>query len=634
MSPKAVQRAGQREGASAPRRSPTSSRSSRQPRAVWLMVPAAVVDDTIADLLPLLEAGRHPHRRRQLLLRRRHPARQGARRRRASTTWTCGTSGGVWGLERGYCLMIGGETEVVKHLDPIFATLAPGAGDVAAHAGPREARRHGRAGLPALRPERRRPLRQDGPQRHRVRPHGRLRRGPEHPAHANVGKQEHEVDAETTPLRDPEHYQYDFNLRRHRRGLAARQRRRLLAARPDGRRAGRGSGARGASPAASRIRARAAGRSRRPSTRRVPAPVLTTALYERFSSRGDLVVAPGRRGLRMARRAARRRSCPGPLGWRGGGLDVAAREGVALQRLRQEQCLGEAALGCAACAAAPSRRLRPGRRTRAPGRPTSHSSPSVIARCGPALRQLAPRPCRHCPGTKASRYTRWRTRSPMCSSAPRDDEAAIGKAQQHDVLQVLVQHLVDHVAHMRAQVHQRAGQAHALAHAGEAGREPPRGRRPCSRRRSCRKPRSLPQAPWTRTKVLMTSSSGSMFKRAPQSAPASREAVHEVRQGPLRLAHHLDAREALQDLLPQDPQLQLGQPVAHAAVDAEAERQVLARPGAVDDEASASLDRRARRGCPTRTTSPPCRPCGSCLPPSSVSPARCGACAPAASASG
>ena len=94
-----------------------------------------------------------------------------------------GTSGGVWGLERGFCQMIGGETEVVQHLDPIFATLAPGDGLGAAHAGPREDdRRHRRARLPALRPERRRALRQDGPQRHRVRPHGRLRRGPEHPA--------------------------------------------------------------------------------------------------------------------------------------------------------------------------------------------------------------------------------------------------------------------------------------------------------------------------------------------------------------------------------------------------------------------------------------------------------------------
>ena len=93
-----------------------------------------------------------------------------------------GTSGGVWGLERGYCQMIGGEHEVVKHLDPIFAALAPGVATAPRTAGPREARRHRRARLPALRAERRRPLREDGPQRHRVRPHGRLCRGLEHPA--------------------------------------------------------------------------------------------------------------------------------------------------------------------------------------------------------------------------------------------------------------------------------------------------------------------------------------------------------------------------------------------------------------------------------------------------------------------
>ena len=92
-----------------------------------------------------------------------------------------GTCGGVWGLERGYCMMIGGDTEAVQRLDPIFKTLAPGRGDDPAHAGPREGRRHRRGGLPALRPLRRRPLRQDGPQRHRVRHHGGLRRGAEHP---------------------------------------------------------------------------------------------------------------------------------------------------------------------------------------------------------------------------------------------------------------------------------------------------------------------------------------------------------------------------------------------------------------------------------------------------------------------
>src|SRR5512132_4480206 len=100
-----------------------------KPRAVWLMVPAAVVDETIAALLPHLERG-------DILIdggnsyyvddirRAKELARKGMH------YVDVGTSGGVWGLERGYCLMIGGESEVVKRLDPIFATLAPGEGDL------------------------------------------------------------------------------------------------------------------------------------------------------------------------------------------------------------------------------------------------------------------------------------------------------------------------------------------------------------------------------------------------------------------------------------------------------------------------------------------------------------------------
>src|ERR1041385_8928134 len=101
----------------------------RGPRAVWSMVPAAVVDKSIADLLPHLEAedilidGGNSYyiddirRPRDLASKRIHYI-------------DVGTSGGVWGLERGYCMMIGGEQSVVKHLDPIFATLAPGTGDI------------------------------------------------------------------------------------------------------------------------------------------------------------------------------------------------------------------------------------------------------------------------------------------------------------------------------------------------------------------------------------------------------------------------------------------------------------------------------------------------------------------------
>jgi 6-phosphogluconate dehydrogenase len=182
-----------------------------KPRAVWMMVPAAVVDKTIAELLPHLEAGDilidggnsyyvdDIRRAKELAVKRIHYV-------------DVGTSGGVWGLERGYCMMIGGEREVVKQLDPIFAGLAPGAGEI-----PRT------------------------PGREKVRgtaEQGYLHCGPNGAGHfvkmvhngieygimasyaegigilraANVGKKAHTIDAETTPLRDPEHYQYDFNL--------------------------------------------------------------------------------------------------------------------------------------------------------------------------------------------------------------------------------------------------------------------------------------------------------------------------------------------------------------------------------------------------------------------------------------
>jgi 6-phosphogluconate dehydrogenase len=182
-----------------------------KPRAACLMVPAAFVDKSIDELVPLLEKG-------DTLIDGGNSNYQDdiARAKRLATKGLhyvdMGTSGGVWGLERGYCLMIGGETEVVKRLDPIFAALAPGRGDIP--------RTPGRDKVPG------------------TAENGYLHCGPNGAGHfvkmihngieyglmaayaeglnilknANIGKASHEADAETTPLRNPEHYQFDFNL--------------------------------------------------------------------------------------------------------------------------------------------------------------------------------------------------------------------------------------------------------------------------------------------------------------------------------------------------------------------------------------------------------------------------------------
>ncbi len=256
-----------------------------KPRAVWLMVPAGVVDQTIADLLPHLEAGDiiidggnsyyidDIRRAKELAPKQIHYV-------------DVGTSGGVWGLERGYCMMIGGEKDVVQRLDPIFSTLAPGIGDIS--------RTPGREKV-------------DG-----TAERGYLHCGPNGGGHfvkmvhngieygimaayaeglsvlrsANVGKQEGKIDAETTPLRDPEHYQYDFNLRDvsevWRRGsVIASWLLDLTAAAllqdP------------GLSKFAGRVSDSGEGRwtIKAAIDEAVPAPVLTASLYERFSSRGE-----------------------------------------------------------------------------------------------------------------------------------------------------------------------------------------------------------------------------------------------------------------------------------------------------------------------------------------------------------
>jgi 6-phosphogluconate dehydrogenase len=256
-----------------------------KPRAVWLMVPAAVVDQSIADLLPLLEAG-------DILIDGGNSYYVDDIRRAKELASKkinyvdVGTSGGVWGLERGYCMMIGGPDQAVKRLDPIFKTLAPGRGDV-----PRTA---GRDKLGGTAEE------------------GYLHCGPSGAGHfvkmvhngieygimaayaeglgvlrsANIGKHTHEVDAETTPLRDPEHYQYDLNLRDvaevWRRGsviaswlldLTAEA---LVKDSELGEFAGRVSDS-----GEGRWTIKAA------IDEAVPVPVLTTALYERFTSRGE-----------------------------------------------------------------------------------------------------------------------------------------------------------------------------------------------------------------------------------------------------------------------------------------------------------------------------------------------------------
>jgi len=182
-----------------------------KPRTACLMVPAAFVDGSIEELIGLLEPGdtiidggnSHYH---DDIARAKHLAPKGLH------YVDMGTSGGIWGLERGYCLMIGGEAEVVKRLDPIFATLAPGRGEIARTPG-RE-KLGGTAEMGYL---------HCGPvgaghfvkMVHNGIEYGLMAayaEGLNILARANVGKGSHDKDAETTPLRNPEHYQYDFNV--------------------------------------------------------------------------------------------------------------------------------------------------------------------------------------------------------------------------------------------------------------------------------------------------------------------------------------------------------------------------------------------------------------------------------------
>lgn len=184
-----------------------------KPRVVWLMIPAAVVDKTIAGLSPLLDPddilidGGNSYyvddirRAKELSAKHIHYV-------------DVGTSGGIWGLERGYCMMIGGESKVVQYLDPIFACLAPGRGNDIS-------RTPGRDEIGGTAEQGYLHCGSNGGGHFVKMVHNGIEYGLMAAyaeglgvlRDANIGKQEHVIDAETTPLRDPEHYQYDFNLR-------------------------------------------------------------------------------------------------------------------------------------------------------------------------------------------------------------------------------------------------------------------------------------------------------------------------------------------------------------------------------------------------------------------------------------
>src|SRR5215469_3526282 len=256
-----------------------------KPRAIWLMVPAGVVDQTIADFLPLLSQGDilidggnsyyidDIRRAKELAAKGIHYV-------------DVGTSGGVWGLERGYCMMIGGERNIVQRLDPIFATLAPGIGSVDRTPGREELKGTAEQGYLHCGP---------GGAGHFVK---MVHNGIEYAVmaayaeglnilhHANVGKQERTVDAETSPLRNPEFYQYDLNLpdvaELWRRGSVIGSW--LLDLTAD---------ALLKSPDLANFQGRVSDSGEGRWTiiaaidESVPVPVLSSALFERFSSRGE-----------------------------------------------------------------------------------------------------------------------------------------------------------------------------------------------------------------------------------------------------------------------------------------------------------------------------------------------------------
>ncbi len=209
-----------------------------KPRAVWVMVPAAVAGRTVEDLASHMDAG-------DIIIDggncyyRDDVSRAAALEDAKGIHYVdCGTSGGVFGLERGYCLMIGGEDQVVQHLDPIFKSIAPGVKAAPRTPGKKGAPGHRRAGLSALRPDRRRPLRQDGPQRHRVRPDGGLCRGAEHPAQRQCRQAGARYGCRDDAVAGPRVLPVRTGPARDRGSLAPRQRDRLVVAGPYRRSAG------------------------------------------------------------------------------------------------------------------------------------------------------------------------------------------------------------------------------------------------------------------------------------------------------------------------------------------------------------------------------------------------------------
>jgi 6-phosphogluconate dehydrogenase len=255
------------------------------PRAVWLMVPAAVVDASLKDLVPrmqkddvVIDGGNSYYiddirRAKELQPKGLH-------------YMDVGTSGGVWGLERGYCLMIGGEEAAVRRLDPIFKALAPGRGEIPRTPGREKAKGTAEEGYLHCGP--------NGAGHFVKMVHNGIEyglmaayaEGLNILKHANVGKRGRTIDAETTPLRDPDHYQYDFNLadvaELWRRGSVVASWLLDLTAialikQPD---LGSFSG-----------RVSDSGEGRWTITAAIdegaPAPVLSAALYQRFTSRGE-----------------------------------------------------------------------------------------------------------------------------------------------------------------------------------------------------------------------------------------------------------------------------------------------------------------------------------------------------------